>query len=199
MLVDCLHEAGVPAGALADLPGLGPVAGSALARHPRIRMISATASIAAGQDIIRNAAGNLKRVSLELGGHAPFIVTSDADLVEAATAAHRRSFSNMGQICITVNRILVDKRVHAEFAEILKNLADSTELGNGLDAGVGYGPCLNQSVIDRVERHKNDALKKGGELLSGGCRPGASPRTGWNRRVGPATRGIAAGHTAGGR
>ena len=173
MLVDCLHEAGVPAGALADLPGLGPVAGSALARHPRIRMISATASIAAGQDIIRNAAGNLKRVSLELGGHAPFIVTSDADLVEAATAAHRRSFSNMGQICITVNRILVDKRVHAEFADILKNLADSTELGNGLDAGVGYGPCLNQSVIDRVERHKNDALKKGGELLSGGFSPGA--------------------------
>ena len=106
-------------GALADLPGLGPVAGAALARHPHVRVISATASIAAGQEIMRNAAGNLKRVCLELGGHAPFIVMADADLGEAAKAAHRRAFSNMGQICITVNRILVDRRVHRQFAEAL--------------------------------------------------------------------------------
>ena len=117
MLVDCLHEAGLPAGALADLAGLGPIAGSALSSHPKVRMISATASIAAGQDIMRNAAGNLKRVNLELGGHAPFIVLPDANVAEAAKAAHRRSFSNMGQICITVNRILVAREVHAAFSE----------------------------------------------------------------------------------
>lgn len=171
MLVDCLHEAGLPAGVLADLPGLGPVAGAALARHPRIRLISATASIAAGQDIMRNAAGNLKRVSLELGGHAPFIVMADADVEEAAKAAHRRSFSNMGQICITVNRILVDKRVHHAFAECLAGLTEVTEIGHGIAPGVAYGPVLNQSVIERVEMHAADALAKGGRLIAGGFRP----------------------------
>lgn len=171
MLVDCLHEAGVPDGALADIPGEGPVAGAALARHPKVRAISATASIPAGQDIMKNAAGNLKKVCLELGGNAPLIVMSDADVEEAAKAAHRRAFSNMGQICITVNRILVDRSIHREFSDILAGLADATELGNGLDAGVEYGPVLNKSVIDRVEMHKADALSKGARLLSGGCRP----------------------------
>ncbi len=171
MLVDCLKDAGLPNGTLADLPGLGPVAGAALAAHARIRLISATASIAAGQDIMRRASGNLKRLSLELGGHAPFIVMADADLEEAARAAHRRSYSNMGQICITVNRILVDRRVHSKFAEILAAITQETRLGHGVDAGVAYGPVLNQSVIDRVEAHQVDALAKGGKLLAGGRRP----------------------------
>lgn len=171
LLVDCLKDAGLPSGTLADLPGLGPVAGTALAAHARIRLISATASIAAGQDIMRRAAGNLKRLSLELGGHAPFIVMADADLEEAARAAHRRSYSNMGQICITVNRILVDRRVHSKFAEILAVITEKTRLGHGVDAGVAYGPVLNQSVIDRVEAHQADALAKGGKLLAGGRRP----------------------------
>ena len=171
MLVDCLKDAGLPNGTLADLPGLGPVAGAALAAHARIRLISATASIAAGQDIMRRASGNLKRLSLELGGHAPFIVMADADLEEAARAAHRRSYSNMGQICITVNRILVDRRVHSKFAEILAAITEETRLGHGVDAGVAYGPVLNQSVIDRMEAHQVDALAKGGKLLAGGRRP----------------------------
>lgn len=171
MFVDCLHEAGLPAGAIADLPGLGPVAGAALSRHPKIRMISATASIAAGQDIMRNAAGNLKKVSLELGGHAPFIVMPDADIEAAAKAAHRRGFSNMGQICITVNRILVAREVHRDFADCLGALAEATELGNGLEDGVSYGPVLNPSVIRRVEAHKKDALDKGATLLAGGFAP----------------------------
>ncbi len=174
MLVDCLHEAGLPAGVLADLPGLGPVAGAALSAHPRIRLISATASIAAGQDIMRRAAGNLKRVSLELGGHAPFIVMADADLEEAVRAAHRRSFSNMGQICITVNRILVDRRVHKAFADCLASLTEATEIGHGTAPGVAYGPVLNRSVIDRVEAHQADALAKGGRLIAGGRQPEGS-------------------------
>lgn len=168
MLVDCLHEAGVPKGALADLPGLGQVAGKALSSHPKVRMISATASIAAGQDIMRCAAGNLKRVNLELGGHSPFVVLPDANVEEAARAAHRRSFSNMGQICITVNRILVARNVHKEFSEIMAELTNAMELGNGLDEGVQYGPVLNASVINRVEAHKADALAKGGQLIAGG-------------------------------
>ncbi|MCY6380189.1 aldehyde dehydrogenase family protein [Hoeflea prorocentri] len=171
MLVDCLHEAGIPDGALADIPGHGPVAGAALARHDRIRALSATASIAAGQDIMRNAAGNLKKLCLELGGNAPLIVMADADLQEAAKAAHRRSFSNMGQICITVNRVLVDKSVYGEFCSIMAELTEATVLGHGIDPGVEYGPVLNASVIERVEQHKTDALAKGGKLLAGGKRP----------------------------
>ncbi|WP_421850505.1 aldehyde dehydrogenase family protein [Oricola sp.] len=171
MLVDCLHLAGLPDGALADLPGHGPVAGAALASHPRVRVISATASIPAGQDIMRNAAGNLKKVCLELGGNAPLIVMADADLEAAARAAHRRAYSNMGQICITVNRILVDRAVHREFSDIMAELATTTKLGDGSEPGVEYGPVLNQSVIDRVEAHKDDAIAKGGKLLAGGLRP----------------------------
>ncbi|MBO6639140.1 MAG: aldehyde dehydrogenase family protein [Roseitalea sp.] len=171
MLVDCLNEAGMPPGTLADLPGLGPVAGAALARHRRVRIISATASIPAGQAIIREAAGNLKKLSLELGGHAPFIVMADADIEEAARAAHRRSFSNMGQICITVNRVLVARPVKKAFAECLATLAEETEIGNGLDPAIGYGPVLNRSVIARVAAHQADAVTKGGRVIAGGSVP----------------------------
>ena len=172
MLVDCLNEAGMPPGTLADLPGLGPVAGAALARHPRVRVLSATASIPAGQAIMRAAAGNMKKLSLELGGHAPFIVMQDADIEEAARAAHRRSFSNMGQICITVNRILVARSVHKPFAECLAGLAEETVLGDGLDPAIAYGPVLNRSVIERVMTHQRDAVTKGGKVIAGGQAPG---------------------------
>lgn len=171
MVVDCLHEAGLPAGCIADLPGLGPVAGAALAEHPRVRVISATASVPAGQAILRAAAGNLKRTCLELGGHAPFIVTADADLEEAAKAAHRRAYSNMGQICITVNRILVDRSIHREFAGLMADLADATIIGDGTDPAIGYGPTLNASVIARTHAHVQDAVTKGGKLLAGGHSP----------------------------
>lgn len=170
-VVRCFEEAGLPAGVLANLPGRGPEAGAALAAHPGIAMISATASVAAGQDIARRAAANLKRLSLELGGHAPFIVLADADVEAAARAALRRSFSNMGQICIAVNRILVDRSVHSRFAEALAAEADAITLGHGIDAGVAYGPVLNQSVIDRTQAHLADAIAKGGRLLAGGHRP----------------------------
>ena len=172
MVVDCLHEAGLPAGCIADLPGTGPVTGAALAEHPKVRVISATASVQAGQAILRAAAGNLKRTCLELGGHAPFIVTADAGLEEAAKAAHRRAYSNMGQICITVNRILVDRSVHREFAGLMADLANETVIGDGTDPAIGYGPVLlNGSVTARTEAHIYDAVSKGGTLLAGGHRP----------------------------
>ncbi|TQV77608.1 aldehyde dehydrogenase family protein [Exilibacterium tricleocarpae] len=167
-VVECFEEAGLPPGVLANLPGTGPVAGAALAKHPGVDAISATASVAAGQDIMRNAAGNLKRLSLELGGHSPFIVLPDADIEEAASAAMRRSFSNMGQICIAVNRILVHQAVHKRFIEALTELTTAIELGHGMEPGVEYGPALNQSVIERTQRHIKDALAKGGKLITGG-------------------------------
>lgn len=167
-VVECLVQAGLPDGVLANLPGTGPVAGRAMSLHPGIACISATASIAAGQDIMRNAAVNLKRISLELGGHAPFIVMPDADIQAAAKAAMRRSFSNMGQICITVNRILTHKAIHNDFLEALTEETKKIELGPGIGPDVAYGPVTTQSVIDRSRRHIDDAVSKGATIVTGG-------------------------------
>lgn len=169
-VVDCLIEAGLPNGVLANLPGTGPAAGKALSEHSGIACISATASVAAGQDIMRRAAVNLKRLSLELGGHAPFIVLPDADIEAAAKAAMRRSFSNMGQICITVNRILTHERVHDEFVEALAAETRAIVLGRGVDPGVAYGPVTNEAVISRVRTHIDDAVRKGACVIVGGER-----------------------------
>src|SRR5690606_12301035 len=159
------------AGVLNDIPGTGPEVGAALAEHPGIAMIAATASVHAGQSSMRAGAVNLKRMSLELGGHSPFIVLDDADIEEAAAAAARRSSSNMGQICIAVNRILVSKPIHARFVEALTAETRKIVLGHGVEPGVLYGPVLNESVRTRVSRQIEDALQRGGKLVTGGTVP----------------------------
>ncbi len=171
MVVECLIEAGLPPGVLNDLPGTGPEVGAVLASHPGVRLITATASVAAGRSIMRAAAQDMKRVLLELGGQCPFIVLDDADIEEAAAAATRRSFSNMGQICITVNRVLVAERVHADFIEAMTEQTRKIRLGQGVEPGVLYGPVLNETVRTRVARHIADGVAKGGRLLVGGKPP----------------------------
>jgi succinate-semialdehyde dehydrogenase/glutarate-semialdehyde dehydrogenase len=170
MIVECLAEAGLPPGVLNDLPG-GADIGAVLAAHPGIRMISATASVSAGRSIMRAAAEDMKRISLELGGQCPFVVLDDADIEEAATAATRRSFSNMGQICITVNRILVANSIHSKFLEAMTEATRKIKLGHGTESGVLYGPVLNETVRTRVARHIADGLAKGGRLIAGGKPP----------------------------
>ena len=174
LVVGCFVEAGVPSGVLANLPGAGVEAGAALARHPDVACISATASVAAGQDIMRNAAGNLKRLSLELGGHSPFIVLPDADIEAAARAAMRRSFSNMGQICITVNRILTHPDAHSPFLDALVAETETIELGPGLDPGRLYGPVTTTSVIERSQLHIEDAVSKGARIITAEAAPQAA-------------------------
>lgn len=171
MVVRCFAEAGLPAGVLNDIPGTGPEVGAALSAHPGIHMITATASVPAGQAIMRAAAGNLKRLSLELGGQCPLLVLDDADPVEAAAAAARRSFSNMGQICIAVNRIIVGKTIHRAFVEALVAETAKIKLGHGVEPGVLYGPVLNDSVRVRTRQHLDDAVARGGKLLIGGTIP----------------------------
>ena len=174
LIAQCFADAGLPPGVLNDLPGTGPEAAAALAAHPDIRMITATASTAAGQSIMRAAADGMKRLTLELGGQCPFIVLDDADIGEAATAAARRSFSNMGQICIAVNRILVADAVHDEFLEALTAETNRIELGHGVEPGVAYGPVLHEGVRTRTRRHVEDALRRGGRLVAGGAAPSGS-------------------------
>jgi succinate-semialdehyde dehydrogenase/glutarate-semialdehyde dehydrogenase len=156
---------------LNDVPGTGEVAGAALAAHPDVRMMTATASVAAGQSIMRAAADTMKRLLLELGGQSPFVVLEGADVAEAAAAAARRAFSNMGQICIAVNRILVAAPLHDAFVEALKAEADKICLGHGVAPGVLYGPVLNERVRTRTRRHLEDALERGGRLVAGGAAP----------------------------
>lgn len=171
LVVQCFADAGLPDGVLNDLPGSGPEAGAALAAHPDVRMITATASTAAGKSIMRAASDTLKRLSLELGGQCPFIVLDDANVGEAAAAAARRSFSNMGQICIAVNRIIVVESVHDAFIEALAEETRKMRLGHGVRSGVAYGPVLNENVRSRTRRHIEDALAHGGRLIVGGSQP----------------------------
>lgn len=168
MVVKCFVDAGLPPGVLNDIPGTGPEVGAALAEHPGIRMITATASVPAGQSIMHAAAATLKRLSLELGGQCPFVVLDDADPQEAAAAAARRSFSNMGQICIAVNRILVSRGIHDRFVEALVAETAKIKLGHGVEPGVLYGPMLNEAGRRRVAAHIGDAVARGGKLLTGG-------------------------------
>jgi len=170
MVVSCLHEAGVPAGVLADLPGEAAV-GQRLAAHPGIRGVTVTASTATGQAIMRTASDTLKRLCLELGGQTPFIVLDDADVAEAAAGAARRSFSNMGQICIAVNRVLVADAVADDFVAALAQHTREMRLGHGIDDGVEYGPVLNEAVRERARAHVADALARGARLVAGGDAP----------------------------
>jgi succinate-semialdehyde dehydrogenase/glutarate-semialdehyde dehydrogenase len=171
MIAQCFADAGLPAGVLNDLPGTGPEAGAALAAHPDVRMIAATASTAAGQSIMRAASETMKRLTLELGGQCPFIVLGDADIADAASAAARRSFSNMGQICIAVNRILVSDAAHKDFLDALEAETRRIKLGHGIHPGVAYGPVLHEGVRTRTLRHVEDALRRGGTLIAGGAAP----------------------------
>ena len=171
LVVQCFVDAGLPPGVLNDLPGTGLEAGAALAAHPKVRMMTATASTAAGQSIMRAAGDTMKRLSLELGGQSPFIVLDDADIAEAASAAARRSFSNMGQICIAVNRILVAENAHAPFLEALRAETEQITVGHGVNPDVAYGPVLHEGVRARTNAHIADALRRGGRLISGGCAP----------------------------
>jgi succinate-semialdehyde dehydrogenase/glutarate-semialdehyde dehydrogenase len=168
-VVQALHDAGLPAGALADLPGGGDL-GEAISAHPAIAAIAATVSTATGRRISAGAAPTLKRVALELGGQTPFVVLDDADIDEAAAAAVRRSFSNMGQICIAVNRVLVSERRRGELAEAIVERTRALRIGDPAGADVEYGPVFDDAVLERTRSHVADALARGGRLAIGGDR-----------------------------
>lgn len=169
--VRAVCEAGLPAGAANVVHGPGGEVGSELVISPISRKIAFTGETATGRAIMASAALHIKRVSLELGGQSPFIVCADADLKAAATSAAQRAFSNMGQICISVNRIYVAEEVAESFTEELVAAAERFEIGNGLDPDVDLGPMFSREQRDKTREHVADALEKGAELLSGGREP----------------------------
>ena len=163
-------EAGVPEGVVNVVSGFGEEAGAALAVHNNVDKIAFTGSTEVGKKILAASTGNLKRVTLELGGKSPNIVFSDADMRRAAKGSMMGVFSNSGQICTAGSRILVEKNIHDEFVDSLVSATESMKLGPGLDEETGLGPVVSAEQLERVTRYIDIGKSEGAELVTGGER-----------------------------
>jgi aldehyde dehydrogenase (NAD+) len=163
-------EAGVPPGVLNVVPGYGETAGAALAAHPGVDKVAFTGSHVTGQKIVQASAGNLKRVSLELGGKSPDIVFADADLEAAVPGAAMAVFSNSGQICSAGTRLFVEQRVYEEFTHRVAEFGRSLRVGNGLDPEVQIGPLVSAQQLERVTGYLAIGRQEGARPLAGGER-----------------------------
>jgi succinate-semialdehyde dehydrogenase/glutarate-semialdehyde dehydrogenase len=165
------EEAGLPRGVLGIVTGSAedaPEIGRTLTSSPVVRKLGFTGSTEVGKLLMAQCAGQVKKVSLELGGNAPFIVFDDADLDEAVAGAVVCKYRNSGQTCISANRILVQAPVYEEFVARLTDAAAGLKVGSGLEPDTKVGPLIERQAIEKVERHVADALERGGELLTGG-------------------------------
>lgn len=162
-------EAGFPPGILNVITGKDSKAfGQELATNEKVRKISFTGSTEVGRSLMEQASGTIKKVSLELGGNAPFLVFDDADIDAAVKGAIVGKFRNSGQTCVSVNRFYVQDTVFGEFAKKLTSAVKKLKMGNGLDEGVQVGPVINQNGLDKVKTHVKDAVDNGAKLLTGG-------------------------------
>ena len=164
-------EAGLPPGVLGLVTGSAedaPEIGRTMTSSPIVRKLGFTGSTEVGKLLMAQCAGQVQKVSLELGGNAPFIVFDDADLDEAVAGALTCKYRNSGQTCISANRILVQAPVYDEFVQRVVEGASALKVGSGLESDTRVGPLIEQQAIDKVERHVADALDRGGELLAGG-------------------------------
>ncbi|HWU63024.1 MAG TPA: NAD-dependent succinate-semialdehyde dehydrogenase [Ensifer sp.] len=160
------ERAGIPAGVINIVTGMPTEIGNELMANETVRKISFTGSTRVGSLLMRGAADSVKRLSLELGGNAPFIVFDDADLDLAIEGALASKFRNGGQTCVCANRILVQSGVYDAFAAKLKARVDAMKVGPGTEAGVYIGPMINAAAIDKIERHVADALAKGAKIIT---------------------------------
>ncbi|MEM9848309.1 MAG: NAD-dependent succinate-semialdehyde dehydrogenase [Bacteroidota bacterium] len=168
-LAELADQAGFPAGVINILTtNDAPAVGKVLTTHPKVKKISFTGSTAVGKTLLRQSAGTVKRVSLELGGNAPFIVFEDADIDAAVEGAMASKFRNAGQTCICSNRLFVQETVHDEFVEKLAAAIAKLKLGNGLDPNVNIGPLIEAKAVDSVQGVVADASQKGAKIITGG-------------------------------
>ena len=164
------QRAGIPAGVFSVVTGSATQIGAVLTRHRLVRKFSFTGSTPVGRLLIGQCADTVKKVSMELGGNAPFIVFDDADLDEAVEGAMLSKFRNAGQTCVCANRIYVQDSVYEQFAAKLAAAAQKLVLGNGMEQGVTQGPMIDEAAVRKVEEHIGDALEKGARLVTGGQR-----------------------------
>ncbi len=172
-LAELAQQAGIPAGVLNVLTGSAKEIGGELTASPVVRKLSFTGSTAVGKMLMRQCADTVKKISLELGGHAPFIVFDDADIDEAVDNAIASKYRNSGQTCVCANRFIVQEGIYEAFAEkLIKAVGEQLTLGNGFDDGVNQGPLIDLNAVIKVEAQIKDALDKGARLGCGGKRAG---------------------------
>ena len=168
----CLFDAGIPAGVINAVTGAGVSVGRQLVKSPLSQKIAFTGSLKVGLDIQQQAKDTVKKISLELGGHCPMIVSNHCDLAVAVKGAVRRSFRNMGQICIAINRIYVHEDIYETFLSEFKVEAAKLTIADGLEKpDSDLGPMASRQGLEKTKRHVEDALAKGARLICGGKRP----------------------------
>jgi succinate-semialdehyde dehydrogenase/glutarate-semialdehyde dehydrogenase len=164
------ERAGVPAGVLNVITGSAREIGEELTSNPAVRKITFTGSTEVGKMLLVQAAATVKKVSMELGGNAPFIVFDDADLEAAVEGAMLSKYRNSGQTCVCANRIYVQSGVYDSFLDKLKAEVEKLKVGPGTEKGVSQGPLIDMAAVEKVEEHLADALGKGARVITGGKR-----------------------------
>ncbi|KAK1440090.1 hypothetical protein QVD17_05915 [Tagetes erecta] len=163
-------RSGIPPGVLNVVMGDAPKIGNYLLESRQVRKITFTGSIAVGKKLMASAAETVKKVSLELGGNAPFIIFDDADLEVALKASVASKFRNSGQTCVCTNRLLVQEGIYDKFITAFSNAVQNLKVGNGFSEGVSQGPLINEAAVQKVESLVQDAISKGAKVVVGGKR-----------------------------
>ena len=169
-MADLAARAGVPAGVFSVVTGSSGAIGSEMTSNPIVRKLTFTGSTEVGKILTEQCAATMKKVSMELGGNAPFIVFDDADLDSAVEGAMASKYRNAGQTCVCANRMLVQDGVYDEFAAKLSQAVSGLLVGNGMDTGVNQGPLIDIQAVEKVEAHIADAVSKGARVVIGGER-----------------------------
>ena len=171
LVLRCIEDAGAPAGVvnLVTSRDAGMVADT-IFNDPRVRKISFTGSTEIGKDLIRASAEQVKRLSLELGGHAPYIIFDDADLEPAVDGLIASKYRNAGQTCVCANRAFVQRGIYDDFLALLTQKVEAMTVGHGLAEGTQIGPLINDAAVDKADEHVQDAVGKGARLVTGGVR-----------------------------
>ncbi|WP_292051822.1 MULTISPECIES: NAD-dependent succinate-semialdehyde dehydrogenase [unclassified Brevundimonas] len=162
------EEAGLPKGLFNVITGSASAIGGELTSNETVRKISFTGSTEVGRTLMEQSARSIKKMSLELGGNAPFIVFDDADIDAAVQGAVASKYRNAGQTCVCTNRFYVQAGVYDQFVEKMKVEVEKLKVGNGMEEGVQVGPLIDDKAIEKVQKHLDDALGKGAKLLTGG-------------------------------
>ncbi|WP_277814271.1 NAD-dependent succinate-semialdehyde dehydrogenase [Bacillus sp. LL01] len=168
LLAKFADEAGIPKGVLQVVTGKSSVIGESLMKHQDVKKLTFTGSTEIGKILMEQAAHTVKKLSLELGGHAPFIVFEDADLVKAAKGLVQSKFRNAGQTCICANRIYVQESVAEKFTSLFVDEVSKLKVGNGMERGIDIGPLIDEDALDKVKEHLSDAKGKGASVAYGG-------------------------------
>lgn len=169
-MAELAHRAGVPAGVFQVITGRSTELGAEFTENPVVRKLTFTGSTEVGRKLMAQCAPTIKKLSLELGGNAPFIVFDDADLDAAVEGAIASKYRNAGQTCVCANRLYVQSGVYDEFAKKLAVAVGNLNVGNGVDAGVTTGPMIEEKAVQKVEEHIADATSKGASVILGGKR-----------------------------